>query len=378
MLQKLFSIQIKPQVVVTVLMLITTCLPAQVLEKRLETLVDSVYNANKDALGILIHVESPDKHLSWTKAVGFSEKSKKQSLQPMQPVLIASNTKTYVAAAILRLVEDQLLQLNAPIRTLLNTNTRTLLENDGYDLTKITVKQLLSHTSGIHDYVDDAYFDLVIKRPQYRWTKQEQIQRSVTIGKPLAKPGTAFHYGDINYLLLTEIIETVTQKDFYAAMRMLLRYDKLELKHTWFKGLESTPKDLPEFAHQYAKDYTWDSSQINDSWDKFGGGGMATTVKDAALFYQYLFEGKIIRDKKLLKEMYTYVLPENVSKYCLGIFHFDIGFRLYYHGGWWGTGVNHSPDTNTSIAVCTLVKEKRDRINPFLGKKIHEIISKID
>ncbi|MEM6718212.1 MAG: serine hydrolase domain-containing protein [Bacteroidota bacterium] len=371
------KIKLKSQVVTVLLLLITTCVHTQSLQNRLEVLVDSVYNTNTDALGILIHVESPDHKLSWTKAAGFSEKSRKQSLHPMQPVLLASNTKTYVAATILRLVEDTILQLDAPIQKLLNTSTRMLLEKDGYDLTKITIRHLLSHTSGIHDYVNDDYFNLVIERPQYDWTKQEQIQRAIDIGKPLATPGTEFHYGDINYLLLTEIIETQTKKDFFTAMHELLNYEKLGLKHTWFKELQPTPKDLPPFAHQYAKNHQWDSYKLNDSWDKYGGGGMASTVKDAALFYQYVFNSKIIKDKNVLKEMYTYVLPEKKSKYCLGIYHFDFGYHLYYHGGWWGTSVNYSPDTNTSIAVFTLVKEKRDIVNPFLGKKIHEIIDNL-
>ncbi|HAD80299.1 MAG TPA: serine hydrolase, partial [Flavobacteriaceae bacterium] len=44
-----------------------------------------------------------------------------------------------------------------------------MLEKDGYDLNTITIKHLLSHTSGIQDYVDDAYFELVNQRPKYKW-----------------------------------------------------------------------------------------------------------------------------------------------------------------------------------------------------------------
>ena len=72
--------------------------------------------------------------------------------------------------------------------------------------------------------------------------------------------------------------------------------------------------------------------------------------------------------------MDSVVLHAERSKYCLGLYHFNVGFHLYYHGGWWGTGVNYSPDTRTSIAVFTLVKEQRTRVNPFLGKRIHELL----
>lgn len=325
----------------------------------------------------MIHVESPDNNLSWTKAIGYSDSSKTAALNPNQPVLIASNTKTYVSAAILRLVEDNHLNLDEPIKDLLSRKTHDLLIQDNYDLSEIAIRHLLSHTSGIYDYVNDDYFNMVLEMPQYQWTRDEQIKRSVTIGDPISEPGTSFHYGDINYLLLTEIIETITEKEYYTAIRELLKYESVGLKNTWFKDLETTPTELPSFPHQYADQYKWDSPYINHSWDLYGGGGMASTVKDAALFYQYLFEGLIIEDNRVLREMHTYVLPPEESKYCLGLYHFDFGFHLYYHGGWWGTDVNYSPDNNTSIAVFTLVKDKRAEVNPFLGKKIHEIINGI-
>lgn len=72
--------------------------------------------------------------------------------------------------------------------------------------------------------------------------------------------------------------------------------------------------------------------------------------------------------------MVKYVLPEEDSKYCLGIYHFDFGYRLFYHGGWWGTDVNFSPNTNSSVAVFTSNKDVRVEVNPFLGKKIQEIL----
>ncbi|WP_414820074.1 serine hydrolase, partial [Staphylococcus epidermidis] len=81
----------------------------------------------------------------------------------------------------------------------------------------ITVKHLLSHTSGIQDYVDDAYFELVNQRPQYKWTKEEQIKRAMEIGSP-QKVGEKFSYGDINYLLLAEIIEQKTRQPFYKVI----------------------------------------------------------------------------------------------------------------------------------------------------------------
>jgi hypothetical protein len=49
-------------------------------------------------------------------------------------------------------------------------------------------------------------------------------------------------------------------------------------------------------------------------------------TKESTLFFQYLFGGKIAQDKQLLETIHTYVLPSDQSKYCLGLYHFDMGF----------------------------------------------------
>ncbi|MBB1140749.1 serine hydrolase [Myroides sp. WP-1] len=329
--------------------------------------IDSIYNQNRDAVGIIVHVEAPEQQLSWSYAHGLNDKNSSTPLLAEQPVLLASNTKPYVAASILRLVELGKVSINQAIDTLLTEQTRQLFSQKGYDLKAITIKHLLSHTAGIQDYVDDAYFTFVNENPTYQWSKQEQIDRAIQLGNP-KEIGKEFSYGDINYLLLTEILENQTKQPFYEAMRSLLKYEELGLNETWFIQLEDYPTGTLPLAHQYAKQYKHNSSEINPSWDLYGGGGIAATAKDAALFFHYLFEGKIIEDPTILASMSSYVLAPEQSKYCLGIFHFDFGFHAFYHGGWWGTDVLYSPEAKASVAVFTLQKEFQHSINPYIGK----------
>lgn len=338
-------------------------------------ILDSTYSKNQDAIGIMIHVEAPDKKISWTYAVGSTNKSGKVEIDKNQPVLIASNTKTYLSAAILKLVENKKLQLNQPITTVISEKTKKLLLKSGYNLDKITVRNLLSHTSGITDYVNDSYFTYVGKNPDHQWTRDEQITLAMKIAKPL-EPGKTFVYGDINYLLLSEIIERETGKSFYIAIRDLLDFKKLNLNATWFVNLEKKPANVLSFAHQYSSTYGWDSFKLNPSWDLYGGGGLASTTKDLALFFQYLFEGKIIKDKKILSEIYTYSNPREANNnYCLGLYNFPsfYGNKGYYHGGWWGTDVMYLPELNTTISIFTLLKEKRD-LNPEISHQIINVL----
>lgn len=347
-------------------------------ELRLQGILDSTYQANQDAVGIMIHVEAPNKNISWTYAVGYADKGKKTKLNKDQPVLIASNTKTYVSASILKLVEMKRLELSQPIANLVLTRTKKLMEEKGYQVNKITIRNLLSHTAGITDYVDESYFKTVGENPQHQWTRDEQIQLAMKIAKPM-EPGGTFSYGDINYLLLTEIMENNTGKSFYRSISELLDFKKLNLNATWFVDLELQPAQTLALAHQYSDAYHWDSSELNPSWDLYDGGGMAANMKDLALFFQYLFEGRIIKDKKVLSEIYTYSITRAATNnYCLGLYNFPSfhGTRGYYHGGWWGTDVMYFPELNATVSVVTLLKEKRD-INADVSHKIMDELKAI-
>ncbi|NMH27915.1 serine hydrolase domain-containing protein [Flavobacterium silvaticum] len=356
------------------LLILTQCSIAQSIEAKFRHKLDSVYKSNPESVGILIHVESPDKNISWSLGVGYADKNSKVATDKDQPALLASNTKTYVAVTILKLIEKKELELNQPIRDLISKKSKALFEKAGYDLQAISIKNLLSHTSGITDYVDDAYFDLVNTNPNHQWTRDEQIERSSRQPKPADGAGKKYHYSDINYLLLTEIIEGKTGEPFYSSIRKIIDFPKLKLESTWFINLENPPAYSKPLAHQYWGKYDWDSYHLNPSWDLFGGGGIVSTTKDLALFFQQLFEGKIINNRELLAKMSRFVLDKESSRYCLGLMNISFkGMTAYYHGGFWGTDVMYVPELNTTISVFTLQKDKRD-LNAALSYEILKII----
>lgn len=337
--------------------------------------IDSIYRSNPEANGLLVHIEAPNRTISWTKVAGYSDKVAKTPIDAKQPALTASNTKTYVSVAILRLVELGKLELDEPVADLLTSKTKKTLTDFGYDLDKITVKQLLSHTSGIKDYVNDEYFEFIDENKKHRWTRDEQIELATSKGSPLAEPGVLHDYADINYLLLTEIIENKTQQPFYTSIRELLKFSELGLNDTWFHTLEEAPKNSLPFLHQYRTSKNWDSYDFDPSWDLYGGGGgLASTIQDLALFFQYLFEGRIVANKSLLKELTTVVEAEKNNNYALGIRNiksYDV--QAYYHGGYWGTDVAYIEDLNTTIAIYNLERDKRS----LAGRSINPVVMKL-
>lgn len=149
------------------------------------------------------------------------------------PLRLASNTKTFVAATALRLWENGRLDLDAPIDGLLSAPLTRLLEADGYDTRRITVRQLLTHSAGLYDHAGDPRFiQTSIAQPDRRWTREGLVRLATEYGDPRSAPGTEFRYSDTGYILLGDIIERVTGRDIAAAVRAELGFDRLGLKST--------------------------------------------------------------------------------------------------------------------------------------------------
>lgn len=359
------------------ILFLNAALYSQTLETRLQWMVDSVYEANPESVGILVHVESAESGISWSGASGYPDKQKKKSLKSDQPALIASNTKTYVSASILRLVEEEKLMIGQPVKTLLTEKTRRLFEGGGYDLDAITLAHLLSHTSGVQDYANQVYNDFISNNKSHRWTRDAQLELTIETGPPLGPPGTVFNYADANFLLLTEIIEGVVGEPFYTAMRQLLRYEALGIDNTWFPTLEKKPKGSRPLVHQYWSELNWDSQEIDVSTDLYGGGGIAATTEDLAVFFYKLFNAEIIEDTTVLNLIHTHIetTEEKQNDYFLGLSGYEYkGLKGYGHGGFWGTVAIYFPTINTSVSVFVLERDT-DRIQRDVLEEIAGILS---
>jgi len=347
------------------------CVTTPTLETQFQNLIDSIYAANPASVGIMVHVEAPHQGISWSGASGHPGKDTRAALEADQPALIASNIKTYVSAAILKLVEEKKLSVEYPIKDFLTEKTRDLFENGGYDLDSIRIKHLLSHTSGIQNYANMDYIEFIDKNKSYRWTRDEQLERTISTGPPLGPPAKLFNYTDANYLLLTEIIENITQKPFYAAMRELLKYEESRLTHTWFPTLEEQPEGTKPLVHQYWGKYNWDSYDIDVSIDLYGGGGIACPPEDLAGFLYKLFNAEIIADTNVLNLIFTEIKTDEPppSPYYFGLWSYEYqGTKGYGHSGFWGTIAIYFPELDASIAIYILEKDQSDLRNDIIKR----------
>jgi D-alanyl-D-alanine carboxypeptidase len=275
------------------------------------------------------------------------------SLQPNTTFRIASNTKTYVAATALRLWEDGKLKLDASIRTYLDPATIAILDKDGYDTARITVRHLLSHTSGMNDHTRTKEFDeLLDTHPETAWTRASQLDALVRWTDPVGAPGEKFFYSDDGYCLLGMIIEGLTGQPLAVAVHTILDYDKLGLAQTYWETKEPVAAHAGARAHQLF-DAGQDTYDWNPSLDMFGGGGLVASPQDMARFLFVLFEGKVFKHPETLQLMLSRDgLPAD-SPYRLGLFEIDVdGVKAYWHSGFWGTAAIYVPSQHRAYAFA--------------------------
>jgi CubicO group peptidase (beta-lactamase class C family) len=115
-----------------------------------------------------------------------------------------SFTKTVLAAAALKLVEQKRLDLDTP------------LEGQRY-----TLRHLLQHTSGLPDYASLKEYHEAVARGEKAWNVEELLRR-VAVNDLLSEPGEKFTYSNIGYLFVRQIIEEATDKDINAAVNELV------------------------------------------------------------------------------------------------------------------------------------------------------------
>jgi D-alanyl-D-alanine carboxypeptidase len=338
------------------------------LTTRLQDLAERELSTWPEMPACLLHVLAPRRGIDVEVAAGLADVATGEPLHPGSRFRTASVTKPFVAAATLRLVEQGMLGLGGPLDALLPDEYVDVLRGGGYDTAAITLRHLLTHTSGIYDFAASAYdptipdnFDMAIARdPMRRWTRMEQIEFAMEHGTPYGPAGAFFAYSDTNACLVGEILERSTGLDMGAAMRELVGYERLELRHTWLESIEPEPSDLPQLSHQYEGEV--DVIGIDPSVDLYGGGGLMSTCRDLATFFRALLRGEVFERPETLATM-TETLgdvprspntaleddPRNAAMY---LFRAEIGEETWWgHDGWWGTTAFTCPATDVTIVA---------------------------
>ncbi|MEV4443579.1 serine hydrolase domain-containing protein, partial [Streptomyces sp. NPDC049577] len=280
---------------------------------------------------------------TWSGSAGYADTATRRPRTAADHFRAGSITKTFMATVLLQLEAEGRLSLDDPVERRLPG----VLRGNGYDGNKITIRQLLNHTSGVHDMVSTPEWQRTMNGPaffehRYDVKTPEEIVAMALKYRPDFEPGTGWTYSNTNFVLAGLIINRVTG-DTYAhqAERRILK--PLGLRRTTFPGTDPTlPAPHPVgYSKLYAPDpgpEIYDATEYRPSWSG-ATGEVVSTTGDLNRFFGALLQGRLL-PKKQLDEMLTTVPTGEHYTYGLGLIarHLSCGVDVYGHDGVvWGS-----------------------------------------
>jgi D-alanyl-D-alanine carboxypeptidase len=221
---------------------------------------------------------------------GLGDIARKTPMRPDNHFKIASLTKTYTATVVLQLVAEGKLSLGDTIQQRLPG----LVPNGG----KITIRQLLNHTSGLAEFETDPRYlkPYLSGNFGYYWSPRQLVKIGVS-HKPLFTPGTRWSYSNTNYVVAQLIVERVTGKTLGAELKQRI-FQPLELDQTSYPTRPGLPSPYAHGYRNFGKPPVVDVTGLSPSLAP-GSGAIVSTVRDVADFYRALLAGRLLEPKEL-------------------------------------------------------------------------------
>lgn len=246
-------------------------------------------------------------HVSFVGAWGLRDVERRLPVRPDSFFEIGSITKQFTAASILQLQEAGKLGIDRPVSDYLP---------DAPHAKQITLRQLLTHTSGLHDYLDlpPKEIDRLVWRPiPYR----DLIARVSVLPLDFA-PGSRWSYSNTGYLLLGKVVETVSGETYKAYLQHHI-LGPLQMKDTYTTADEAR---LPNMAigYRHADGRLERGPVIDVSWAG-AAGFLVSTMRDLVKWDEALRGGKVV-SRSSYRQMTTPFMTTTggSAHYGLGLF----------------------------------------------------------
>ena len=299
----------------------------------------------------------------WQRAYGVSHEG--MSMRTDMALTIGSNTKTYIAALALKLQEKGVLNLNDTIGK--------WLKNKPYVNGKVTLRQLLNHTSGFGDFSYNPDFIEAIKADFNRvWQPEEAYPYFAPPIFPI--PGSGYEYSDQNTVLAGLVIKAATGKPVEASLRELI-LKPANLNNTVYYPFEDTALRMP---HSWSADYN-EAGKLEDLDATYGysrkafcsadnaADGMLSTAEENVSFWHALMQGTIINQNSLthMQQFIPTDIPNQSYGLCLvqTINRFN-GRIILWHNGYVPGSVNDNAyDPQSGVAITILTNQ--DQVKNF-------------
>jgi len=315
------------------------------LANMLQDTLQTYFTAFNNIRGMTAGVYLPGQGM-WQSKAGVSHEG--QPITQDMAFGVASNSKLFVAAILLKLAENGVISLQDPLSKWLPVYPNI---DPG-----ITIRQLLNHTSGISDPIFlSPWMDTIMANPTRVFLPTEVLSWVVA---PFFSKGTSWGYSNINYLLAGMIAKTATGIPLYKLIRDSI-LTPLNLDSTFYDYEEPV---IGTIAHRWwnggagpVSDYH-PVSRIALNTVSGPAGALFSNSSEMLQWYQALFSGRVLNASSMAE--LRHFVPSNspTQQYGLGLFR-ETTFGLTYwgHGGdTWGYKSRMIYDSCMGVVVCGL------------------------
>ncbi len=274
-------------------------------------IVRQYINSMGDFSGVVSIKEN--KHILFEEAFGYADIANERKNNLNTRFGIASGAKLLTSIGICKLVEAGKLSFDDLLKSFVN--------NDIYS-DDITIKHLLTHTSGIPDYFDeevmDDFSELWIENPMYLLRQPSDFKKLLFKGKMKSKPGESFSYNNSGFIVLAMVIEKVSNMTFVEFIKKYI-FDVLDMNASGYFAMDMLPENC---ANGYIRnnDGSFKSNIYSIPVIGGGDGGVFINAHDMSKLWNGLLGYKIL-NKEITEEM---LMP-----------HVNVDNEIYYGYGIW-------------------------------------------
>jgi D-alanyl-D-alanine carboxypeptidase len=305
-----------------------------------------------------------DGKIGYLQAYGSAKLDPQTAATPTMRYSIGSISKQFTAAAILMLAEEGKLSLDDPVSKYVSGLT---------DADKVTIRELLSHTSGYQDFWPQDYAPPLMFKPI---TADEIMDRWAKI--PLDfQPGTKWQYSNTNYVIAGVIVEKVSGMPLlqFLSQRVFTPLGMASVSDTDKNRLPPTD---PTGYMRYALGPLRPAGKEGRGW-MFAAGELAMTAEDLAKWDISIIDQKVLKPASYL-EMETEMLLKNGvgTRYGLGVtVTSQNGHRVLEHGGEvLGFVAENIVLPDDKIAVVVLTNQDASSAAGDIGKRVTALMLK--
>ncbi len=296
----------------------------------------------------------------YNKSLGFSNKVTKNPLTDSSMYQLASVSKVITATAVLILHEREMLDINKPFQFYF----------PDFPYEGVLVKQLLSHRSGLPNYIYTLYKE--IYQPNYRMDNTDMYNYFISKNtKRYLKPNYRFNYCNTNYALLGLLIEKISGKSYSQFLRDEL-FTPLGMKNT------STIWDIDLNGPKTTKPYDtrWRPVAFDASDYVLGDKSIYSTSYDLFLFSEALYQNKIIKAETQQMAYTAFSKDVKLTNYGYGwrMKNFkDPDKKEVYHNGWWH-GYRSAFHRRLKDTLTVVILSNQLNHSAYHTQKVYEII----